>query len=50
MDKVPFVKVLSSLQMIEDKLTPEVMAQIRELVTAGDAVKSQRWLRHTFFK
>jgi hypothetical protein len=38
------------LQMLEDKLTPEVMEQIRDLVTTGDAVKSQRWLRETFFK
>lgn len=38
------------LQMIENRLTPSVMEEIRELVTKGDAVASQRWLRHTFFK
>ncbi|MDC7244659.1 MAG: sugar phosphate isomerase/epimerase [Sphaerochaetaceae bacterium] len=38
------------LQMIEERMSDEVMDQIRELVTAGDAVKSQRWLRQTFFK
>jgi len=38
------------LQMIESRLTPAVMEEIRELVTKGDAVASQRWLRHTFFK
>ena len=38
------------LQMIETKLTGEVMAELRELVNTGDAVKSQRWLRNTFFK
>ena len=38
------------LQMLENKLTAEVMEQIRDLVTTGDAVKSQRWLRETFFK
>lgn len=38
------------LQNIESKLTDEVMKQIRELITIGDAVKTQRWLRETFFK
>ena len=38
------------LQMIESRLTDEVMAEIRDLLKAGDAVKSQRWLRQTFFK
>lgn len=38
------------LQMIEETLTDGVMDEIRALVTLGDAVKSQRWLRHTFFK
>ncbi|MDT3359730.1 Xylose isomerase [bioreactor metagenome] len=38
------------LKMIEDKLTEGVMEEIRSLVTAGDAVSIQRWLRKTFFK
>ncbi|MCF7929414.1 MAG: sugar phosphate isomerase/epimerase [Spirochaetales bacterium] len=38
------------LQMIESKLTNEVMDQIRNIVRKGDAVASQRWLRETFFK
>lgn len=38
------------LQMIESKLTDQVLAEIRELVVKGDAVKTQRWLRQTFFK
>jgi xylose isomerase len=38
------------LQMIESRLTDEVMEEIRDLVNTGDAVKSQRWLRQTFFK
>jgi len=38
------------LRMIEDKLTDGVMEEIRALVSAGDAVSTQRWLRKTFFK
>ncbi|MDD3904446.1 MAG: sugar phosphate isomerase/epimerase family protein [Sphaerochaeta sp.] len=38
------------LQMIESKLNDQVLSELRELVNTGDAVKSQRWLRHTFFK
>jgi xylose isomerase len=38
------------LQNLESKLTDEVMKQIRELISIGDAVKTQRWLRETFFK
>ncbi len=38
------------LQMIENKLDDAVMEQIRELLREGNAVKSQRWLRKTFFK
>lgn len=38
------------LRMIEEKLTPEVMEEIRELLKVGNAVNSQRWLRKTFFK
>ncbi len=38
------------LQMIEARLTKEVMEEIRELQRIGDAVESQRWLRETFFK
>jgi len=38
------------LQNLESKLTDEVMKQIRELISLGDAVKTQRWLRETFFK
>ncbi len=38
------------LQMIEARLTDEVMQELRVLVNQGDAVASQRWLRQTFFK
>ncbi|HCU29736.1 MAG TPA: xylose isomerase [Sphaerochaeta sp.] len=38
------------LRMIEDKLSDGVMEEIRALVSAGDAVSTQRWLRKTFFK
>jgi len=38
------------LQMIENKLTDEVIQEIRELVNTGKAVNSQKWLRETFFK
>jgi xylose isomerase len=38
------------LQMIDNTLNDQVMQEIRELLACGDAVKSQRWLRHTFFK
>ncbi|MFA5698326.1 MAG: sugar phosphate isomerase/epimerase family protein [Sphaerochaeta sp.] len=38
------------LQMIERRLTPDVMEEIRALTREGSAVASQRWLRHTFFK
>lgn len=38
------------LQMIENKLDDAVIGQIRELLREGNAVKSQRWLRKTFFK
>ncbi|NCC63684.1 MAG: sugar phosphate isomerase/epimerase [Spirochaetia bacterium] len=38
------------LQMIDNILNDQVMQEIRDLLVSGDAVKSQRWLRHTFFK
>ncbi|MGE4585234.1 MAG: sugar phosphate isomerase/epimerase family protein [Sphaerochaeta sp.] len=38
------------LQMIERRLDDAVMQELRALVSAGDAVKTQRWLRKTFFK
>ncbi len=38
------------LQMIDSHLTNDVMEEIRSLITNGDAVKTQRWLRKTFFK
>jgi xylose isomerase len=38
------------LQMIESRLTDEVMQELRDLMSRGNAVESQRWLRRTFFK
>ncbi len=38
------------LQMIESRLTDDVMQELRDLVNLGNAVESQRWLRRTFFK
>jgi hypothetical protein len=38
------------LQMVEARLTDQVMAEIRELQRKGEAVEIQRWLRETFFK
>lgn len=38
------------LQMIESRLTDDVMQELRNLVNKGNAVESQRWLRRTFFK
>jgi xylose isomerase len=38
------------LRMIEEKLSDQVMEEIRDLLTKGNAVESQRWIRKTFFK
>jgi xylose isomerase len=38
------------LQMIDEKLSDQVMQEIRDLLAKGNAVESQRWIRKTFFK
>jgi xylose isomerase len=38
------------LRMIEEKLSDQVIEEIRDLLTKGNAVESQRWIRKTFFK
>ena len=38
------------LRMIEETLSDQVMEEIRDLLTKGNAVESQRWIRKTFFK
>ncbi|AEC02470.1 sugar phosphate isomerase/epimerase family protein [Parasphaerochaeta coccoides] len=39
------------LQMIEKHLdSPKVMDELRSLVTRGNAVETQKWLRETFYK
>ncbi|MDC7230153.1 MAG: sugar phosphate isomerase/epimerase [Sphaerochaetaceae bacterium] len=38
------------LQMIDEKLSDQVMQEIRDLLVKGNAVESQRWIRKTFFK
>ena len=38
------------LQMIEEKLTPSTIKEMRDIVTTGNAVRTQKWLRQTFFK
>jgi xylose isomerase len=37
------------LKMIDSHLDERTMEELRALVTAGDAVETQRWLRQTFF-
>jgi xylose isomerase len=38
------------LQMIDRILDDKATAELRSLVTEGNAVKTQNWLRETFFK
>ncbi len=38
------------LQMIERLLTPQARNEIKDLLKEGNAVRSQTWLRETFFK
>ncbi len=38
------------LRRIEVTLSDQVMEEIRDLLTKGNAVESQRWIRKTFFK